>query len=42
MMAPKLEKDQNLEIHAITMIRNEADIILPFFNQAMALFLISS
>lgn len=38
MSAAKLETDQNLKIHAITMIRNEADIILPFLNQAMALF----
>ena len=32
MAAPKLENDQDLKIHAITMIRNEADIILPFFK----------
>ena len=38
MAAPKLANDQNLKIHAITMIRNEADIILPFLNQAAALF----
>jgi Methyltransferase domain/Glycosyl transferase family 2 len=33
-----MANDQNLKIHAITMIRNEADIILPFLNQAAALF----
>jgi hypothetical protein len=38
MGAQKLANDPNLKIHAITMIRNEGDIILPFLNQAAALF----